>query len=56
MLDRARESDTLEQLIDAVCRFDAAHPRASVSQLMGVLMYRGHSYGGLEWAIDTRMR
>ena len=49
MLNRAQQSDTLEPLIDAVRRFDASHPQATVEQLMDVLMYRGHSYAGLEW-------
>ncbi len=49
MLDRAQRSDTLDQLVQAARRFDAAHPSATVSQLMEVLMYRGHSFAGLEW-------
>ena len=30
-------------------KFEAIHPHASVGELMGALMYRGHSFGGMEW-------
>jgi len=50
MLDRAWRSDAAEQLCEAVRRFDVNHPNAPVQELMGTLMYRGHSFGGLEWA------
>jgi len=50
MLHRAQQSGTLEQLADAVRCFNDAHPQSTVNELMDVLMYRGHSYGGLEWA------
>jgi hypothetical protein len=50
MLDRAWRGDAADQLCEAVRRFDANYPHATVAELMGVLMYRGHSFGGLEWA------
>ncbi|MGD9645971.1 MAG: hypothetical protein AB7U73_09670 [Pirellulales bacterium] len=49
MLDRAERSETLDQLLLAARRFDATHTQATVPELMEVLMYRGHSFGGLEW-------
>jgi hypothetical protein len=49
MLDRAQRSDTIDQLIESARRFDVQNPQATVSQLMEVLMYRGHSFAGLEW-------
>ena len=50
MLYRARSADSVEFLATVLRRFDAVHPHATVSELMGVLMYRGHSYAGLEWS------
>jgi hypothetical protein len=49
MLDRAWRGDTAEQLSEAVRRFDVNHPQAPLPELMGAIMYRGHSFGGLEW-------
>src|SRR5206468_11215019 len=50
MLFRAWRADAAEYLCIVLKKFDAAHPHASVGELMSVLMYRGHSFGGLEWA------
>lgn len=50
MLFRAWRGDMAEQLCNALRRFNTINPQASVPDLMGTLMYRGHSFGGLEWA------
>lgn len=50
MLYRASESNTIAELAEALKRFDAATPQASSVQLLGTLMYRGHSFAGLEWS------
>jgi hypothetical protein len=50
MLFRAWRADAADYLCTVLKKFDAAHPHASVGELMSVLMYRGHSFGGLEWA------
>ena len=50
MLDRARQSGATDQLAESLHRFNAAHSEATVGELMGELMYRGHSFAGLEWA------
>jgi hypothetical protein len=31
-------------------RMNAIKPQATMAEIMSVLMYRGHSFGGLEWA------
>jgi hypothetical protein len=49
MLFRAARADATDYLCAVLKKFDASHPRATVGELMGVLMYRGHSFGGLEW-------
>jgi hypothetical protein len=49
MLYRAGRADQTAQLKTVLKRFDANYPHASVPQLMGVLVYRGHSFAGLEW-------
>ncbi len=49
MLFRAMSTDTTDELHDALKKFDAIHPRATVGELMGALMYRGHSFAGLAW-------
>jgi hypothetical protein len=50
MLYRAGQSGAIDSVTDAVRRFDAIHPEASMGELLGVLMYRGHSFAGLDWA------
>ncbi len=49
MLYRADNADTANELCDVLKKFDALNPRAEVGPLLGVLMYRGHSFAGLEW-------
>jgi hypothetical protein len=49
MLFRAISTDTIDELYAALKKFDAIHPRATVPEMMGALMYRGHSFGGLGW-------
>jgi hypothetical protein len=50
MLFRAVKSNTVAELVEAVARFDRLNPQATTAQLMGNLMYRGHSFAGIEWA------
>jgi hypothetical protein len=50
MLFRAARADASDYLCRVLKKFDANHPHASVGELMSVLMYRGHSFGGLEWS------
>jgi hypothetical protein len=50
MLYRAWSVDTADDLCAVLKRFDSLRPHASVGELMSVLMYRGHSFAGLEWA------
>jgi hypothetical protein len=50
MLYRASRGDMLEPLGVVLERFSANHPQATQGELMGVLMYRGHSFAGAEWA------
>ena len=50
MLFRAGRADATDYLCGVLKKFDASHPHATVGELMGVLMYRGHSFGGLEWS------
>jgi hypothetical protein len=49
MLYRAWQTETVDDLEVVLKKFDALHPHASVGELMSVLMYRGHSFAGLEW-------
>ncbi len=49
MLFRAMSTDTIDELHAALKKFDAIHPRATVREMMGAMMYRGHSSGGLGW-------
>jgi hypothetical protein len=49
MLFRTMSADMTDELRAALQKFDAIHPRASVGELMSALMYRGHSFAGLEW-------
>jgi hypothetical protein len=50
MLFRARSVGTLHDLQTVLKACDAHNPRADVGALMDVLMYRGHSFAGIEWA------
>jgi hypothetical protein len=49
MLYRAWQTDTVDDLGVVLKKFDAIHPHALLPELMGVLMYRGHAFAGLEW-------
>jgi len=49
MLYRADQGAMVAQLGVVLQRFNANYPQASLTDLMGVLMYRGHSFAGLEW-------
>jgi hypothetical protein len=50
MLYRAVQGDAVDSLVDVLKRFDQVQPKATVGQLMSVIMYRGHSFAGLEWS------
>jgi hypothetical protein len=50
MLFRASRGGMEDQLAIVLGRLNEIKPNASVGELMSVLMYRGHSFGGLEWA------
>jgi hypothetical protein len=51
MLYRAGQlGDMAEEERAALVKFDATHPHASEQELVGNLMYRGHSFAGLEWS------
>jgi hypothetical protein len=50
MLDRIIAGGAEEALRTCLKRFDEQNPHATVTELMGTLMYRGHSFAGLEWA------
>jgi hypothetical protein len=49
ILFRARTAELVDNLQAVLQTFDARNPRASVDELMGVMMYRGHSFAGIEW-------
>ena len=49
MLFRTVSADATDELHAALEKFDAIHPHATVPEMMGALMYRGHSFAGLEW-------
>jgi hypothetical protein len=49
MLFRADHAETGDDLYTVLRKFDALHPHATSGELMNVLMYRGHSFAGLEW-------
>ncbi|MFZ1936960.1 MAG: hypothetical protein WCB27_12375 [Thermoguttaceae bacterium] len=49
MLFRTAKADATDELCATLKKFEAIHPHASVGELMGALMYRGHSFGGMEW-------
>jgi len=50
MLYRANSADATDYLCGVLHKLDANNPHATVGELMSVLMYRGHSFAGLEWA------
>jgi hypothetical protein len=50
MLYRASRTDAVDDLAAVLKKVNANHPQPSVGELMSVLMYRGHSFAGLEWA------
>jgi hypothetical protein len=50
MLFRATRGDMVDQLGVVLGRLNEVKPNATISDLMSVLVYRGHSFGGLEWA------
>ena len=50
MLFRATQADAIDELCAALKRFDAIRPNATMGELMGALMYRGHSFAGMEWS------
>ncbi len=50
MLYRAKHADTADYLCTVLKKFDQVNPHATVGELMSVIMYRGHSFAGLEWA------
>lgn len=49
MLHRASAAGTLESLRTVLRRFNTIHSDATLQQLMDVMMYRGHSFGAMEW-------
>jgi hypothetical protein len=49
MLFRATHADTADDLCTVLKKFDALFPHAKEQELLSVLMYRGHSFAGLEW-------
>lgn len=50
MLYRAQQAGAIKNLVGVLRKFDAMHRHATVAELMSVLMYRGHSFAGVEWA------
>src|ERR1700748_3135757 len=50
MLYRAASAGTEEDLCAVLKKLDSINPHATVGELTSVLMYRGHSFAGLEWA------
>jgi hypothetical protein len=49
ILFRARTAKLVDDLTAVLKTLDARNPHANINELMGVLMYRGHSFAGLEW-------
>jgi hypothetical protein len=49
MLFRADHAETDDDLYAVLRKFNAIHPHATSGELMNVLLYRGHSFAGLEW-------
>jgi hypothetical protein len=50
MLYRADRVAAADELRTVLKKFDAMNPHAQVGELLSVIMYRGHSFAGLEWA------
>jgi len=58
MLFRMSRTKAVDRLEAVLQRFDKAHPRATVAELMDVIFYRGgDGYAGFEWAdrLDPRL-
>lgn len=49
MLYRTAASGGIDNLRAILKQFNANVPNATLQQLMDVLMYRGHAFGGVEW-------
>jgi hypothetical protein len=49
ILFRARTVGLVYDLQAVLKTFNARNPHATVNDLMGVMMYRGHSFAGIEW-------
>jgi hypothetical protein len=49
MLYRSASAGTEDEMCAALRKFDALTPHATMGELLGMLMYRGHSFAGLEW-------
>lgn len=49
-LFRAMRAGTTDEQCEVLRRFDRITPRASVDRLMGVFVYRGHFFAGLDWS------
>ena len=49
MLYRALATGTVDDLCAAIKKFDAVYPRATGPELIDVIMYKGHSFGGVGW-------
>jgi hypothetical protein len=49
LLFRARTAELVDDLAEVLKKFDARNPHATVNELMSVMMYRGHSFAGIEW-------
>src|SRR2546423_4619507 len=50
MLYRSTSAETADEMCGVLKKLDSMNPHASVGELTSVLMYRGHSFAGLEWA------
>ena len=50
MLYRTASVETADDFCEVLKKFDSVNPHATIGELLGALMYRGHSFAGLEWA------
>ncbi len=50
MLFHAWNADVADDMFAVLKKFDAAHPHATMGEMLGVLMYRGDAFAGMEWA------
>jgi hypothetical protein len=50
MLYRCTQANTTDEVAETLKKLDARLPHATVGELTSVLMYRGHSFAGLEWS------